>query len=150
MKKKIFAIFVAFAFLSVAFAAPPSKDWFVDYAAAVEKAKAENKPLLVLTTGSDWCPYCIKLEKDVLKSKSFKELAKKSFVLVYLDFPRRATKDVDVKANRELMQRLKFSGGLPEMRVFSPEGAELGVISGYAPEKVCVKKLKSFLVDKKD
>ena len=32
--------------------------WLTDMGAAKLKVAAENKPMLVLFTGSDWCPAC--------------------------------------------------------------------------------------------
>ena len=63
-------------------------DWMTDYAAAKIKAAAEQKPLLLDFTGSDWCGWCIKLDKEVFSQKSFKEFAADNLVLVELDFPR--------------------------------------------------------------
>jgi thioredoxin-related protein len=39
-------------------------EWLTDFSAAKKKAKEENKPILMLFTGSDWCPWCIKWEKE--------------------------------------------------------------------------------------
>ncbi|NJR25047.1 MAG: thioredoxin family protein [Richelia sp. CSU_2_1] len=38
---------------------------------AREVARAENKPILINLTGSDWCTWCIKIEKEVFSSKEF-------------------------------------------------------------------------------
>ena len=40
--------------------------WTDNFTAAVGKAKAEKKPILALFTGSDWCPPCQQLEKNIL------------------------------------------------------------------------------------
>lgn len=148
MKKFVSSVFAAFAVVACVCAAPPSKDWFVDYDQAMEKAKEENKPLLVLLTGSDWCPYCIQLEKDVLKSSSFKNLAKNDFVPVYVDFPRRSADAELVKRSGEIARKLNFRGGYPTMKILKPDGTEIGEIRGYMPKKEYVKKLKSFISEK--
>lgn len=66
--------------------------WTQDYDAASRKATAENKDLLINFTGSDWCPWCIKLDEEVFGKEEFKKAAGKSFVLVTLDFPRDTAK----------------------------------------------------------
>ena len=68
-------------------------DWTEDVAAAFETAKKDNKDLLLLFTGSDWCPPCQKLEADVLSQAEFKVEITKHFVLVKLDFPRSTPQD---------------------------------------------------------
>ena len=49
-----------------------------DYAAAKIKAAAEQKPLLLEFTGSDWCPPCMRLNKEVFSQKVFRNLRPKS------------------------------------------------------------------------
>ena len=63
--------------------------WTTDVAAALESARAEGKDLLLLYTGSDWCPPCIKLEEAVLSKAEFTTAAAEKFVLVKLDFPQK-------------------------------------------------------------
>ena len=46
--------------------------WSSDFAAAKKEAAASNKDLLVDFTGSDWCGWCIKLDKEVFSQEPFK------------------------------------------------------------------------------
>jgi thioredoxin-related protein len=61
--------------------------WEEDYAKAVARAKTEKKMLLLDFTGSDWCPPCMKLEKEVFSTPEFKNYAKDNLVLMEVDFP---------------------------------------------------------------
>ena len=61
--------------------------WLDDYQKAQQEAKASNKLLLLNFTGSDWCGWCIKLDKDVLSQAEFKDYASKNLVLMEVDFP---------------------------------------------------------------
>ena len=70
------------------------KGWGTDYDAALARAAKEKRPVLALFTGSDWCPYCVQLEKKVLKDSLFQKFAEKNVVLLYLDFPRKKQHDV--------------------------------------------------------
>ena len=74
------------ALTSTAFATTP-KGWTTDLEKAFEKAKAEKKAVLVEFTGSDWCPPCIVMRKNVFSTKEFVNEASKNFILVELDFP---------------------------------------------------------------
>jgi len=61
--------------------------WQTDFEVAKNQSKAENKPILMLFTGSDWCPPCKMLKKDFFYSDAF--IAKsKNYVLLLVDFPR--------------------------------------------------------------
>lgn len=62
--------------------------WMTDLDKALKKSKAENKPILIEFTGSDWCPPCIMMNKEVFTKKEFIKKASKKFILVELDFPR--------------------------------------------------------------
>ena len=64
---------------SAAFAAA---GWEDNYEKAMAKAKAEKKMVLLDFTGSDWCGWCIKLDKEVFSKKEFKDYAKENLVLV--------------------------------------------------------------------
>ena len=68
------------------------KGWGEDFAAACETAKKENKLILLAFSGSDWCGWCMKMEKDIYSKKEFIHEAKKKFVLVMIDSPRNKEK----------------------------------------------------------
>ncbi len=63
------------------------EEWSHDFAKARTAAASENKDLLVDFTGSDWCSWCIKLNKEVFGHEAFRSGVKDSFVLVELDYP---------------------------------------------------------------
>ena len=68
------------------------------------EAKTEKKLVLLDFTGSDWCGWCIKLDKEVFSKPEFQDYAKKNLVLVELDFPqqKQQTKnDRDCTADRD-------------------------------------------------
>ena len=77
--------------------ATPNDGFITDMEAAVEQAKEQDKDLLLLFTGSDWCPPCKALEKEVFSQQEFLDGVSEEFVLVMLDFPQ----------NKELPQELK-------------------------------------------
>ncbi len=55
---------------------------------AIEQAKKEKKDILVLFTGSDWCPPCQKLEQEVFLDESFFDETEENYVYVKFDFLR--------------------------------------------------------------
>jgi protein disulfide-isomerase len=107
-------------------------EWLTDLSKAQAKAKAENKLVMLDFTGSDWCGWCIKLNKDVFSKPEFAEYAKKNLVLVEVDFPRKKKlSDGQQKANQALGQKYKIKG-YPTIVVLDKEGTKVGEL-GYKP-----------------
>src|SRR5207249_3220423 len=90
--------------------------WLNDYKSAQQEAKAGNKLLLLDFTGSDWCGYCIQLDKEVFSQPDFKEYASKNLILLELDFPRpdgsrwQAQAAALRKQNQDLAQQYQVQG----------------------------------------
>lgn len=148
--KKIIALLLALCCGATLFAArgktTPS-GWFDDYAAAREKARRENKPMLLLFTGSDWCGFCVKLRREALDKSDFKGFAKKHLVLVFIDFPRRTKLPGELaEQNRELRSKFGAGGGVPATLIVSPDEKVLGRIGGCPRNpKDYLKKVKRIL-----
>ena len=108
--------------------------WLDDLQAALEKGKKENKPVFALFTGSDWCPPCQKLEKNVLLQPAFKAFAEKHLVLLFLDSPRDTKLDEKTQKQNEALSK-KFSvEGVPTAIILSADGQKaLWSHVGYAP-----------------
>src|SRR5512140_2965556 len=85
MKKSLVGVVVALLLASPALA---ELSWMTDVPKALEKAKTENKLVMLDFTGSDWCGWCIKLNKEVFSKPEFIEYAAKNLVAVEVDFPR--------------------------------------------------------------
>lgn len=86
--------------------------WTHDMKAAMKEAAKEDKDLLMDFTGSDWCGWCIRLNKEVFDTAAFKKEAPEHFVLVELDFPRDQSKlsPETKKQNVEWQQKLGVQG----------------------------------------
>jgi thioredoxin-related protein len=105
--------------------------WGTDLPAALNQAQSDNKMVLLDFTGSDWCPWCIKFDHDVLSTGEFAGYAKSKLVLVQLDFPRTKPQSDDLKqANAALAKRFNVDG-YPTYVLLNPAGDELGRQVGY-------------------
>jgi thioredoxin-related protein len=81
-------------------------EWSEDFAAAQSSAAREGKDLMLVFTGSDWCPACKALAREVLQQPSFQSEASKTFILVELDFPRMKQQSEKLKKqNADLFAR---------------------------------------------
>jgi thioredoxin-related protein len=128
MKSMALGLLVGFL-AAQAFAAEGT--WMTDLPKAQAKAKAEKKMVLVDFTGSDWCPPCKALHKNVLSSPEFLSYAKDNLVLVEIDFPRSKPQSAELKkANKELGKKYSIEG-YPTVMVFDSEGKELLKDVGY-------------------
>ena len=107
-----------------------SEGWLTDFEAAKVKASEEQKSLLLDFTGSDWCGWCIKLDKEVFSQQAFKDFAADSLVLVELDFPRAKGQSAELKAQNKALAEKYNIRGYPTILVLSPEG-ELIEKTGY-------------------
>ena len=112
--------------------APGATTWLTDLTKAQNQARAEKKALLINFTGSDWCGWCIRLQREVFSKPEFDEYARKNLVLVEVDFPqRKAQSDAQRRANIALGQRFNVEG-YPTLVVLESSGKELGR-PGYEP-----------------
>ena len=126
----IFCVLTASIFFSGQVARAES-GWLNDYKKAQEEAKAGNKILLLNFTGSDWCGWCIKFDRDVLSRPQFKEYARNNLVLVELDFPRVKTQSAELqKQNRQLAQQYEVVG-FPTIIALNSDGQKLWEYDGY-------------------
>jgi len=105
-------------------------NWLTDFKAAQEQARNENKPLLVDFTGSDWCPPCILLEKQVFSQPEFAEYARRNLVVVKVDFPRRKPLSREQQqANEQLAARYGIRA-FPTILMMDADGGVKGQL-GY-------------------
>ena len=141
--KKFLLIAAVMLGCTAAFAAPPA-GWSIDYEAALQKAKAENKHVYVLFTGSDWCGWCIRLRKDVLTKPEFRKFAAEKLILVYCDFPRKSRLDKTQMAKQQKWSKQLGAGrGVPSAVIVNSDGKVVGRIGGYAPVAQYMQKLEA-------
>jgi tetratricopeptide (TPR) repeat protein len=85
-------------------------DWHSDIEAAKAQAAREKKDVFVYFTGSDWCPWCLLVRREVLGKDAFIDYAPKHFVLVELDFPRNKPKPKEFAQNQALLEKWGLEG----------------------------------------
>ena len=149
---------ITFLFLlSATFVNAQNVVWHTDFNKAMEESNKTKKPLLLFFTGSDWCGWCVKLNKEVFLQPEFEKWAKKNVVLMELDFPRRSTQDDKIKMqNIEIQKAFSVRGyptiwfvnaSLENSKVnFTPIGS-VGYVAG-GPEK-WLESAKLILANKK-
>lgn len=106
--------------------------WLTSMDEAQKAAKEKNLPILADFSGSDWCGWCIRLEKEVFSEPEFRKFAQESLVLLLVDFPRKtAQSEEQKKANRALAEAYGIRG-FPTVVLLDAAGKELAR-TGYRP-----------------
>jgi thioredoxin-related protein len=106
--------------------------WLTDLPKAQAKAKEEKKLVMLDFTGSDWCGWCIKLNKEVFSKSEFSDYAKKNLVLVEVDFPRQKKQSAEQKKANQALQEKYQIRGYPTLVVLDGDGKKVGEL-GYVP-----------------
>lgn len=107
-------------------------EWETDFAKASETAKSAGKYMLLDFSGSDWCGWCMKLDKEVFQKSAFKEFAKQNLVCVLVDFPQQKPQSQQTKEQNKTLAKKYAIEGYPTIIILSPNG-ELVEKTGYQP-----------------
>ena len=126
------AALALFAVTGLSTIAMAEDGWLVDFAKAKARSVKEGKPILMEFTGSDWCPPCKALHKNVLTSDVFKKQMPGKFILLKLDNRR----DKTGQTPEEIAQYKKLSSeyevrGVPTIVIADAKGKEQHRQVGY-------------------
>jgi thioredoxin-related protein len=121
------------AILSLTVAAQAAEGWVLDFEKAKAQAAKEGKSILMEFTGSDWCPPCISLQKNVLSKDVFKTEMPKSFVLLKLDSPRDKSKQTPEEIEQYNTLSAKYGiRGVPTIFLADAKGRPYYESVGYS------------------
>ena len=113
--------------------------WQTNYQDGLAQVRATQKPMFLLFTGSDWCRWCIQLEKEILNQPSFKDELGDQYIFVKIDSPRRkALPEAEEKRNEALRDQYEIEGYPTVLIVNDQEKvlAELSYVEGGVPKFV--------------
>ena len=96
-------------------------EWHTDVSKAINISIENEKPLFFFFTGSDWCGWCIKLQKEVFFKPEFVKWAKNNLTLVELDFPRRKKLDASLQKQNDNLRNMFAVRGYPTGWIVIPE-----------------------------
>lgn len=122
--KKIFISIILFV-TSLGF----SQDWNYNFEEAKKLAAEQNKNIVIVFSGSDWCAPCIKLDKNIWQSDAFKKEAGDNWIIVKADFPRKKANTLSKEQsehNRKLAEKFNLEGSFPLVVVLDKTGKVLG------------------------
>jgi thiol-disulfide isomerase/thioredoxin len=111
--------------------APAGKvTWTTNYEAAMTAAKEENRRVFAFFTGSDWCGWCMRLQKEILTTSEFTRYAGENLILLELDFPKGKAQSSEVKTQNATLARKFQVSGFPTVIVLDSNGRKVGQL-GY-------------------
>ncbi len=102
--------------------------WTMDLDAAQKLAAEENLVVFLDFTGSDWCGWCIRMNKQVFSKDGWEKFAEEKLALVKIDFPRNQNLVPEAYRQRNRTLQSKYSvGGYPTYILLDSDGkSELG------------------------
>ncbi|NKI33020.1 thioredoxin family protein [Croceivirga thetidis] len=140
---------VVFLVLSVVSNLCIAQEWEADFSKALKSTSVNNKSLLLVFSGSDWCIPCMKLERNIWESEAFKSYAKENLVLYRADFPQKKKNKLAeelTNSNKVLAEKYNYKGYFPLVVLLDSKGNTLGEM-GYEniPPTAYVAKIKALL-----
>lgn len=130
MKKISGAMIAMMLLLSTAIRAESM--WTEDFPAAFKKAGSEGRYLLVNFSGSDWCGWCIRLDREVFSTEEFEAYARDNLVCVLIDAPRKKQLPPEVHLQNEHLRAQFKVTGYPSIFLLDPSGRMIAR-TGYQP-----------------
>jgi len=94
-------------------------EWHTSLMKVDEISRKTKKPIFAFFTGSDWCGWCIKLQKEVFAKEEFIKWAKENVVLLELDFPRAKQLPPELVQQNNSMQQAFNVTGYPVVWIFN-------------------------------
>lgn len=130
-----------------------AQHWLTNFAEAKQEAGQNKKPIILVFQGSDWCAPCMKLDRKIWQSDTFKNYAKQHYVMLKADFPRKKKNQLSKAQqahNNSLAEKYNPQGHFPLVVIMDHLGKTLGV-TGYKKMTVkeYIKLINSFIPQSK-
>jgi len=95
--------------------------WLQNYSEAVALSQSSSKPILILFTGTNWCPACIMLERTVISQPEFTQAIAPYFIFLKAEFPQASASSLAHSPYKSLLDRYQI-GAFPTFVVVNAEG----------------------------
>jgi protein disulfide-isomerase len=123
MKNTFFLLFIVLFSANLS-AQKEQLTWYTDLNEASKISTKTNKPLMLFFTGSDWCGWCVRLQKEVFLTDDFKKWAADNVILVDVDFPKDKSKQsVALQNQNNLLARQYEVRGYPTVWFVAAAGS---------------------------
>ncbi len=97
--------------LAASIPASAAVTWLTSPEEALAQAEKQQKSVMIDFTGSDWCGFCIRLEKTVFASPEFEKVLGDKYVFLMLDYPRsKKLSEKQKKVNDDWKKKMAITG----------------------------------------
>ncbi len=124
MKKNLLFAFLLVNSLLIA------QNWQTNFEEAKILAQKENKNIVLVFSGSDWCAPCMKLEKNIWMSPEFQTETQNIWIIYKADFPKKKANQLSAELteqNKKLAEKYNKEGSFPLVVLLTPSGKVLGM-----------------------
>lgn len=143
MKKSIFITVISLFFATISFSSFAQEtnilQWETNFKKVTQLAAKEKKPILLFFHGSDWCPPCKLMQREVFSNPEFITFASKKILFLDVDFPSKIKlSETQLKHNKNIEQKFVikngYEQGFPQVIMIDAKGKVLYQKKGYAGE----------------
>lgn len=107
-----------------------AQNWQTNFEEAKILAQKENKNIVLVFSGSDWCAPCMKLEKNIWMSQEFQTESQNNWITYKADFPKKKANQLPTELteqNKKLAEKYNKEGSFPLVVLLTPSGKVLGM-----------------------
>ena len=110
-----------------------AQNWETNIEKAKTRAAQENKNIILVFSGSDWCIPCMRLEKNIWESADFISYSKEHFVMLRADFPKKKANALskDQQAHNDKLAETYNKDGLFPYVVILDKNGKIKGSTGY-------------------
>ncbi|HSD15403.1 MAG TPA: thioredoxin family protein [Flavobacterium sp.] len=134
MKSKFIYLLLVFSMISVA-----QETTRLNFEQSLEKAKTENKNVLLFFSGSDWCAPCVKFKKHFVETEQFKNFSAENLIVYNADFPRLKKNQLPAditQENEKLAEKYNNEGLFPLILLVDNNGKVIKKWEHYPSESL--------------
>lgn len=103
-------------------------NWLSNYSEASSLSRTTSKPIVILFTGTSWCPACIQLERNVLSRPEFAAAVSAHFVFLKAEFPSYSLSSMNSSPFKPLLDRYSITA-FPSIVVVDATGKQLFTVN---------------------
>lgn len=126
----LYALIASCSLLAEGHATASRLNWTTNYEEALAQSNATSKPILLLFTASDYCPWCVKLDSEVFQTTEFANAAADKFIFVMLDLPSNGKIPANIMAQNQRLKKQYLVKGFPTVILINGKGQKIGE-TGY-------------------
>ena len=96
--------------------------WETNLDEALSQAKEQDKLVFLYFAGTDWCPWCMRFDREILDTGPFRRFAKSNFIPTLIDFPRTYEIPEEQQAYNQALAHEYGVTGFPTVLIINAEG----------------------------